>query len=79
MKFTITIKVSKTEKVSYGTSEVEKGTFSREFNQNISAEETKAKFVECLSQAKLEVNEIFNQSIEEERVVAAKEKAEANS
>ncbi len=79
MKFIITIKLSKTEKVSYGTSENEIGSFSREFKQNISAEEAKAKFVECLSQAKLEVNEIFNQSIEEERVAAAKEKAEANS
>jgi len=79
MKFIITIKVSKDVKVSYGTSEVEKGIFSREFKQDISAEEIKAKFVECLSQAKLEVNEIFNQSIEEERVATAKEKAEANS
>jgi hypothetical protein len=76
MKTKIDIILSKTEKVSYGTSEQEIGKSCREIKQLVSAKEMKYKTLAALEEVKQEVIEIFNREIESEDLAAAKLKAE---
>lgn len=83
MKIHIQITIGKEEKVSYGTSEVEIGKFTREIKQRIPAKELKNKTIDVFNELRAEVNEVFNREIEAEELAAKleaeKNKAESNS
>jgi len=79
MKVKVTIQIEEIEKTSYGQNIRSIGSYEREFNQEIPTQEVQQKLNHILSEARLEVSEIFNRKIEAEGLAAAKAKADAKA